>query len=183
MSFDKNKTKPWELFLFICSMFLKKGKLKWIIWAFFLLTLVLFVFWKLRKVITPPLPSYSLIDFTIRIELLVLFSLSLLLSLLFSLSSHTHTPLPLPHFTNDSFWQSYHIQPSITNKTRGSLCDSVRISLLMNALHREENERRKNMIKTRRSLMTGHFILNSFHDFSFIRRLANCETLDILSDL
>lgn len=141
MSFDKNKTKPWELILFICSMFLKKGKLKWIIWAFFLLTLVLFVFRKLRKVITPPLPPYSLIDFTIRIELLVLFSLSLLLSLLFSLSSHT--PLPLPHFTNDSFWQSYHIQPSITNKTRGSLCDSVRISLLINALHREENERRK----------------------------------------
>lgn len=150
---------------------------------------VLFVFWKLRKVITPPLPSYSLIDFTIRIELLVLFSLSLSfslspsLSLLFSLSSHTHTPLLLPHFTNDSFWQSYHIQPSITNKTRGSLWDSVRISLLINALHREGNEKRKNMIKTRRSLMTDHFILNSFHDFSFIRRLANCETLDILSNV
>lgn len=146
---------------------------------------VLFVFWKLRKVITPPLPSYSLIDFTIKIEVLVLLSLYLSPSLspFLSLLTHTHTPLPLPHFTNDSFWQSYHIQPSITNKTRGSLYDSVRISLLKNALHREENERQKNMIKTRRSLMTGHFILNSFHDFSFIRRLANCETLDILSDL
>lgn len=146
---------------------------------------VLFVFWKLRKVITLPLPSYSLVDFTIKIELLVLFSLSPSLSLLFSLSSHTHThtPLPLPHFTNDSFWQSYHIQPIITNKTRGSLWDFVRILLLINALHREGNEKRKNMIKTRRSLMTDHFILNSFHDFSFIRRLANCETLDILSDL
>lgn len=140
---------------------------------------VLFVFWKLRKVITLPLPSYSLVDFTIKIELLVLFSLSPSLSLLFSLSSHTHTPPSPSHIlqmtVSDSLITFSPVSPS--------LCDSVRISLLINALHREENERRKNMIKTRYSLMTGHFILNSFHDFSFIRRLANCETLDILSDL
>lgn len=59
---------------------------------------VLFVFWKLRKVITPPLPSYSLIDFTIKIELLVLFSLSLSFSLspFLSLLTHTHTHTPPP---------------------------------------------------------------------------------------